>query len=96
MIQSPSLESRVHAFAELGQVMGYAAEYYTSKESGFANHYPELYDSLQIANQQNPWFTPVNIAFALNAWKQTLTEESISKWISDYEPIFQNIESRKA
>jgi hypothetical protein len=94
MIQSPSLESRIHAFAELGKVMGYAAECYTAKETGFEKHYPELYDSLQVAYQQNPWFTPVNIAFALNAWKEILTEESISTWISNYEFVIQKTESK--
>ena len=86
MIQSPSLEKRIHAFVELGNVMGQAADSYTSTDNAFANQYPELYASLQAAHQQNPWFTPGNIAFALSAWKDTLNDEALASWIKAYKP----------
>jgi len=40
MIQSLSLDSRIHAFCELGKVMGLAVESYTLPESNFKNQYP--------------------------------------------------------
>jgi hypothetical protein len=95
MIQSPLLDSRIHAFVELGKVMGLAAESYTLLYSDFATQYPELYLSLQTAHQQNPWFTPANIAFALNEWKVVLEDQAISAWLKVYEPMIQNTESKK-
>lgn len=95
MKQYCTLESRIRAFAALGTVMGYASDCYTSKETGFENHYPELYDALQVAKVQNPWFTVENIAYALKAWKEILTEESILNWVNAYEPDIRNTESKQ-
>jgi hypothetical protein len=95
MIHSPLLDSRIHAFVELGKVMGLAAESYTQLNSDFATQHQELYLSLQTAHHQNPWFTPANIAFALNEWKKTLKEQSIINWLNDYEPMIRNTESKK-
>lgn len=95
MIQSPSLDSRIHSFVELGKVMGLAAESYTLLNSDFAIQYPELYLSLQTAHHQNPWFTPANIKFALNEWKASLSEQAITTWLKDYEPMIQNNESKR-
>jgi hypothetical protein len=95
MIQSPALDSRISAFVELGIIMGKAAESYTSVETDFKEKYPEFYNSLQTANHQNPWFTPANIAFALNAWRETLTKADISSWIKGYEQDLQNTKSKK-
>lgn len=95
MIQSLTLNSRIQAFIKLGKVMGLAAESYTLPDNSFAKEYPGLYDSLQTANNQNPWFTPLNIAFALNAWKDTLNEEAIESWLKSYKPFIKNSESRK-
>jgi hypothetical protein len=50
---------------------------------------------LQTAHQQNPWFTPANIAFALNEWKKTLSEQAILTWLHVYEPMIRNTESKK-
>lgn len=95
MIQSPSIDSRIHALVELGKVMGRASESNTLTGNSFADEYPELYNSLQEAYQQNPWFTPANISFALNAWKETLNESAIASWIKSYEPGIQNTQSKK-
>lgn len=95
MIQSLSLNSRIHAFVELGKVMGRAAESYTNPDTGFTNQFPEFNDSLQTANLQNPWFTPANIAFALKAWEEALNEEAIVTWLKDYEPGIHQSHSKR-
>lgn len=95
MIQTFSLDSRIKAFVELGKVMGQAAESYSKPESGFASLYPELSYSLQSAYQHNKWFTPSNIIFALNAWKEALTEESITKWTDIYKPGIQKTKAKR-
>jgi len=95
MIQSPALDLRISAFAELGRIMGHAAESYASADTDFKDQYPGLYESLQTANQQNAWFTPVTIAFALKAWKETLIEDSIANWINEYKIGIQNTDPKK-
>ncbi|MDO9256838.1 MAG: acyl-CoA reductase [Bacteroidales bacterium] len=95
MTTSLSLDSRIHAFVELGNVMGQAAESYALSDSDFINQYTELNDSLQTAHNQNPWFTPANIRFALNEWKEALSEQAINTWLKDYAPMIQNTESKK-
>ena len=95
MIQSLSLDSRIAAFVELGQVMGQAAKSYTQTDSDFKNQYQEFNDSLKTANHQNPWFTPANIVFALNEWGKALSEKAIKTWLKAYEPMIQNTESKR-
>lgn len=95
MIQSPSLKSRIHAFVELGKVMGKASDSYTIQNSDFERQYPALFESLQTANQQNPWFTPANIALALNTWKETLNIIAITEWVNYYEENIQKAISKK-
>lgn len=95
MIQSLSLDSRILAFVELGKVMDKASESFSNQDSDFENEFPEFYRSLQIAHQQNPWFTPANIAFALRAWKDALNEQAIKTWLKGYEPIIQNLVLKK-
>ncbi len=95
MIQTLSLDLRINAFVELGKVMGQAAESYSNQETDFANLYPELSYSLQSAYQHNKWFTPSNIAFALHAWKEALTEKAITKWTDAYKPGIQNTKPKR-
>ena len=95
MIQSPALDSRISAFAELGKIMGQAAQSFTSKENGFKDQYPGLYLLLQTASQYNRWFTQESIASSLNAWEVELTEDAIREWISGYNIDNQNTEPKK-
>ncbi len=95
MMKPLSLESRIDAFIELGKVIGQAAESYATQETDFANLYPELSYSLQSANQQNQWFTPSNIAFALNTWKDALTKKALTKWTDPYKPGIHNTKSKR-
>lgn len=83
--QKSSLNSRIKAFAELGQIMRLASESYTlQNDYFFKEKYPDFSESLQSAGYGNPWFTPSNIAFALKSWCEELTEVSINKWVEEY------------
>ena len=95
MIQSPTIDSRISAFAKLGKIMGQAAQSFASQENEFKDQYPELFLSLQSASQYNRWFTPETIASALNAWEEVLTENKIKEWTSDYPVNNQNTEPKK-
>jgi len=95
MIQTTSLDIRIQAFAELGEVMGMASASYSNQDSDFENEYPEFFNSLEVAYQQNPWFIPANIAFALNEWKRALNEDAITSWSNSYKHEIQNTISKK-
>lgn len=95
MIQSLSLDSRIHAFVELGKVMGRAAESFSNQNSIFGTEFPDFLGALQTAYHQNPWFTPENITLALNAWKEALNANAITTWLKDYEPIMQKITAKR-
>ena len=95
MMKSPALNLRISAFAELGRIMGLAAESYASGDSDFKDQYPGLYKSLQAAIQQNAWFTPVTVAFALRAWNETLKVESIRNWVNEYKIEPHNSDPKK-
>lgn len=91
----PPVDSRIRAFAELGKIMGRAAESLLVSDLDFKHHFPAFCDSLQAANQYNPWFTTSSISYALKTWESVLNSDSISKWINSYEPDIRNIESKK-
>jgi len=75
--------------------MGQAAQSFASPENEFKDQFPEIYLSLQDANQYNRWFTPASIAFAFDAWKESLTENAIKEWIHGYNIDIQNTEPKK-
>ncbi len=39
---------------------------------------------IKHAKEQNPWFTPENIRYALASWADALKPEKIEKWLSSY------------
>jgi hypothetical protein len=85
MIASPTLDRRIKAFVELGNIMGRAAASFTTADPKLQDEYPVFYDSLQSAGFYNPWFTPSNIAFALNSWNEVLTDELLNSWLRRYD-----------
>ena len=95
MSMPPSLKMRADAFAELGNIMGWTADSYTTNESSFKDSYPVLSEAMQSAVHHNPWFTDKNIALALNTWKEVLSPEAIHDWISIYETKIQNVEVKR-
>ncbi len=40
---------------------------------------------IKHGQEQNPWFTPENIRYALASWGESLTPEKIDKWLDKYE-----------
>jgi hypothetical protein len=95
MNQTLSLEKRLDAFAGLGKILGRAGQSFGLQDKNFMIEYPDFHDAWQKTSLYNPWFTPENINFALNAWNEVLTHESIEKWISKYKSDIQNTDCRK-
>ncbi len=45
----------------------------------------KLSQSIQLAGHKNGWFTKENVVFALKAWGDLLTNETLSAWLSNYD-----------
>jgi hypothetical protein len=41
-------------------------------------------ETIALAKHHNGWFTPENIRYSLKGWSELLTEENLSKWLSNY------------
>jgi hypothetical protein len=85
MIEFLSLNSKIHAFTELGKIMGKAADSLTSDTTILKDEFPELNNALQAAMQHNRWFTPSNLQFALQAWSNALKGDLLRDWAGKYE-----------
>lgn len=79
-----SIESRINAFAHLGQIMGRAAKNIMAEDQDFQTTYPELYSAIQSASQSNRWYTLPNISFAFQSWSDILTRDLLHAWVSSY------------
>lgn len=44
-------------------------------------------EAIQLASQQNSWFTIDSIKSAMNAWSNSLQSEKIEKWLSSYSTL---------
>lgn len=66
-----SLEDRIAAFAKLGERIGHLSD-------------DEREDLYQRAEAQNRWFTHREVAAALDAWYDLLTEEALQAWLDGY------------
>lgn len=42
-------------------------------------------DIFEKAEQQNSWFTRANVIFAFKSWSDTLSENNVKKWLSQYQ-----------
>ncbi|MCU0378325.1 MAG: hypothetical protein MUC78_08695, partial [Bacteroidales bacterium] len=71
-------EQRIDAFASLGQVMREAAAGMTSGLAG------KLSGLVGAAHLSNPWFTPENVTLSLRSVGETLTRETLTRWLSGY------------
>lgn len=54
----------------------------SSSESSWSEKFKE---AIILAGHKNGWFTDENIRYALRQWSKLLTEEQLSKWLSNYD-----------
>lgn len=83
-----NLSSRVDAFVKLGERM------LMESKPDCGSKFESI---IKEASIHNPWFTPDNVAYALEAIaKQWLTREELESWLSKYpKEIFEPKESKK-
>lgn len=82
-----SLEKKINAFEELGFFLTQYSS--NQKQENLTNLNQKFYSDFEILmNNQKPyngWFTPENVALAVDAVAKTLTKEGLQKWLSNYE-----------
>ena len=85
------LEKRIIAFAQLGTFLRqWLQQKELPKTLGMTKeYYQKIDDIVRKTEQQNRWFTPENIKFALQAWSDILTEENLKKWLEKYPTQYQ-------
>lgn len=86
----PPLDNRINAFANLGQILGRAGDCPANHGQDFEDSHPGFSEAIRLAGQQNPWFTPENIAFSLKSWQKALSTESLNRWVKPYAEKIQN------
>ena len=68
------LKERISAFATLGKAL---RESINSNDS-------KLSDIINCQHLKNAWFTPENVRFAISSIAESITNESLDKWLSKY------------
>ncbi len=91
-----SLEKRINAFVELGSFLTQYSSKHRDKKLERLNHL--FFNDFDILmNNQKPfngWFTPENVAFAVESVANMLKKEDLNKWLSNY-TITDNATSKR-
>ena len=78
---------KIKCFTALGKFLSQFSENETIKNDSvlgndlFFNDFNSL---IQLSQSHNGWFTPNEIYFAIKSWSLALTDENLVKWISNY------------
>lgn len=84
MLQSDKKSS----FIELGKFLAqFSLD--NSQQNNDVQYNEQFFDSfetlLALSQSHNGWFTKEQVYFAVNSWAKALTDENLSKWISNYD-----------
>ena len=52
--------------------------------------YSDFFDSIELAEKENNWFTTNNILYAFKIWGRSLTKRNIDVWLKKYKSINSN------
>ncbi|MFD1606011.1 acyl-CoA reductase [Flavobacterium artemisiae] len=91
-----TLETKKSVFVELGKFLSQFSEAGSEQKSDvlFNDIFFDDFEKLiHLSQSHNGWYTPEQVYFAVQSWAEALTEENISKWLSNYS--FDNSESDK-
>ncbi len=84
MLQSEIITS----FIELGQFLSQFKENSIKRNEEVKNNdlfFDKMVGLIESSQSHNGWFTPENIYFSLDSWSNALTDENLSKWLSNYD-----------
>ena len=77
--------SILEAFVKLGTFFRDYLEAEKKEHEAFSPMQIELEEIISAAKHHNGWFTKENMRFALASWSEQLTEDKLTKWLSNYD-----------
>src|SRR4051812_14906662 len=83
-----TLDTKKSAFVKLGEFLNqFKDENYTKDETVFGNDlfFEKFTDLMQLSQSHNGWYTPEQVRFAIASWAEALTENNLTKWLSEYD-----------
>jgi len=86
-----TLETKKSVFVELGKFLNQFSETdNTQNPSVLGNDlfFDDFIKLIQLSQSHNGWYTPEQVYFAIQSWADALTEENITKWLSQYTEEF--------
>lgn len=94
-----TLETKKSVFVELGKFLSQFSEEQSMQKSDILYNdifFDDFEKLIHLSQSHNGWYTPEQVYFAIKSWADALTEENISKWISQYSSDFaQNDKKEK-
>ena len=92
--QEPTLgiEQQLAALAQLGHLLGLLgrSETWPGHSCGLNEvEYVELDGAVNVAHQQNNWFTEANVRHALGAWALALSDKALQEWVKNYPDLMK-------
>ena len=82
------LKQRITAFSNLGQFLTDFLSNNTKSDLALAdaeNLHTQFKAVLKTAETKNAWFTPQHLERALKGWSKSLSEKSLTEWLSNYD-----------
>lgn len=83
------------SFIELGKFLAQFSLDHSQRNHAVLQNDP-FFDSfetlLALSQSHNGWFTREQVYFAVNSWAEALTEENLTKWLSNYD--FSNVQPK--
>ena len=81
-------KNKISSFVELGKFLAqFSLD--NSQRNHEVQHNDRFFDSfetlLAFSQSHNGWFTQEQVYFASNSWAEALTDENLSKWLSNYD-----------
>ena len=74
-------------FVELGLFLKQFSETSSQKSASVLNNdlfYNDFINLILLSQSHNGWYTPEQVYFAVQSWGNSLTEEQLDKWLSEY------------
>jgi hypothetical protein len=90
IIGKMNLKERIQSFSKLGEVLR------NSLNGSDTTHREQIESIVFSQYKQNPWFTPENVRYAINAIATKLTEDNLIKWTRAYPSIDANLKPARA
>ncbi|WP_348823076.1 acyl-CoA reductase [Flavobacterium aestuarii] len=83
-----TLDTKKSAFVKLGEFLSQFKENNCiKKETAFGNDlfFDNFIDLIQLSQSHNGWYTPEQVYFAIASWAEALTDDKLTKWLSEYD-----------